>query len=140
MVVAKKRRKRRKKRRGHYHRGIHVSPKAGECSYRSGWEVSYMEWLDANAEVVSYSYEKTIIEYVSNLKTGRRRKYFPDFLVEYADHSELIEIKPASRVGQAKVQKKIAAAKGWCDARGIEFKVLTEKELKPLGLTKRPPT
>lgn len=135
-----KKKRRRKKRRGHYHRGVHVSPKAGECSYRSGWELSFMEWLDVNDEVKTYSYEKTIIEYVSNLRTGKRRKYFPDFLVEFVDRTELIEIKPSSRVKQAKVQKKIAAAIGWCEARGIQFKVMTEKELKPLGLIKRSST
>ena len=93
-------------------------------------------WLDANPDVITYSYEKVIIEYVSNLKSGRRRKYFPDFLVEYVDRKEMIEIKPSKRVQQVKVQKKIQAAKGWCDAQGIVFTVITEHELKPLGLLK----
>lgn len=96
-----------------------------------------MLWLDNNDEVLSYSYEAITIEYVSNLRSARRRKYLPDFLVEYSTHKELIEIKPAKRVEQAKVQKKLLAAKGWCEAKGIQLKVLTEHELKALGLLKR---
>ena len=96
-----------------------------------------MQWLDTNVDVVTWSYEDVIIEYVSNLKSGKRRKYLPDFLVEYVDHKELIEIKPAKRVVQAQVQKKLFAAKGWCDAKGIQLKVVTEVELKALGLLKR---
>lgn len=130
----KKRRK--KRRRGHYHKGVHVSSKAGSCSFRSGWEQAYMIWLDENSDVLTYSYEKTIIEYTSNIRTGKRRKYYPDFLVQYADRVEMVEIKPSKRVMQAKVQKKLAAAVGWCEANGYTFRVLTEKELKPMGLIK----
>ena len=129
--------RRRKRKGGHYHRGLHVSPKAGECKFRSGWEQAYMIWLDSNVDVTSYTYEKTIIEYVSNKKTGKIRKYFPDFLVEYSDHSELIEIKPAKRLEQARVKKKLAAAELWCTAHGIVFRVITENELRPMGLIKR---
>ncbi len=124
-----------KKRKSHYQRGAYVSSKSNvEYQFRSGWEQAYMKWLDENQAVVAWSYETIIIEYVSNKKTLKRRKYIPDFLVEYIDHSELIEIKPASRVDQARVQKKLAAARGWCEARNIVLQVLTEHELKALGL------
>ncbi len=91
-----------------------------------------MRWLDDNPDVVKYGYETVVIEYVSNMKSNRRRKYYPDFLVEYAAHKELIEIKPSKRLVQANVKKKLAAAKGWCDAAGITLKVLTEHELKQI--------
>lgn len=126
-----------RKKRGHYHRGIHVSPKAGDCSYRSGWELAYMIWLDANVDVITYSYEKIVIEYVSNKRTGKLRKYYPDFFVEYENRRELIEIKPAKRLTQARVQKKLKAAEAWCVAHGVTLRVLTEQELKPMGLLKR---
>ena len=71
--------KKRKRRRG-YHRGTYVSPVAGECKYRSGWEEKYMNYLDSNADVVSWSYENLVIQYVSNKSTGKLRKYYPDFL------------------------------------------------------------
>lgn len=93
-----------------------------------------MQWLDANPDVVSYSYEKTIIEYVSNKTTGKLRKYFPDFMVEYADRKELIEIKPAKRVTQVKVAKKLDAARVWSATHGVTFKIVTEIEMKAIGL------
>lgn len=95
-----------------------------------------MQWLDANPDVLGYSYEGLVIEYVSNKKTHKLRKYYPDFLVEYATRKELIEIKPAKRLVQARVKKKVEAAQVWCLAHGVMFRVITEVELKALGLLK----
>lgn len=131
----KKPRKRKRKRKGHYHRGTHVSPIAGECKYRSGWEQKYMVHLDENPEVVTWSYEKLAIEYVSNQKTKKIRKYYPDFQVEYKDGKKVvIEIKPSRKLEQATVVKKIRAAKEWCTVHGLTYKLLTEIELKDMGL------
>jgi hypothetical protein len=129
-------RKPRRKRKRHYHTGLHTSPKAGECKYRSGWELEYMQWLDANADVITYSYEKTKIPYVSNARTGKLRNYFPDFLVEYVDRRVLVEIKPKRRASQVKVVKKLKAAQEWCSTHGVALEVITEVELKLLGLLK----
>lgn len=93
-----------------------------------------MIWLDANDHVISYTYEKEVIQYVSNKKTGKLRKYYPDFLIEYKDRKEMVEIKPSRRVCQAKVQKKLLAAVEWCKNNNIIFRVVTEVELKALGL------
>jgi hypothetical protein len=128
----KKRTKRRRK--GGYKRGIHASPKAGECKYRSGWELAYMLWLDQNVDVLEYSYEKVQIQYVSNKRTGKLRTYFPDFLVKYPDRTELVEIKPSKRLQQAKVVKKLTCATFWCQTHGAVLKVMTEKELGSLGI------
>lgn len=133
--MAPKTRKRRKKRKGRYHRGIHASPIAGECKYRSGWEQKYMIYLDSSPDVVTWSYEKLIIEYVSNQKTKKIRKYYPDFQVEYKDGSKVvIEIKPSRKLDQATIVKKIRAAKEWCTAHNLTYKILTEIELKDMGL------
>lgn len=127
--------KRKRKRKGHYHRGTHVSPIAGECKYRSGWEQKYMEHLDADPSVVSWSYEKLVIEYVSNKKTKKIRKYYPDFQVEYLDGRKvIIEIKPSRKLQQAAVIKKVRAAKEWCTMHDFDYKILTEIELKDIGL------
>ena len=131
----KKTKKRKRKRKGHYHRGTHVSPIAGECKYRSGWEQKYMVYLDENPDVASWSYEKLVIEYVSNQKTKKVRKYYPDFQVEYKDGSKvIIEIKPSRKLDQMTVIKKVRAAKEWCTIHGLTYKVLTEIELKDMGL------
>lgn len=131
----KKPHKRKRKRKSHYHRGIHSSPIAGECKYRSGWEQKYMVHLDENPDVVSWSYEKLIIEYISNKKTKKVRKYYPDFQVEYKDGTKVvIEIKPSRKLNQPMVIKKVRAAKEWCTTHNVTYKVLTEIELKDMGL------
>lgn len=94
-----------------------------------------MKWLDDNAAVTAYEYEKLVIEYVSNMKSKKIRRYFPDFLVHYADgHRELIEIKPKKRLVQATVKKKAAAAEAWCAANNMKYTILTEVELKSLSI------
>ena len=127
--------KKKRRRKGHYHRGVYVSPIAGECKHRSGWEQKYMTHLDSDINVVNWSYEKLIIEYVSNIKTGKIRKYYPDFYVEYKDGSRVVvEIKPKRKLDQAIIKKKIAAAEQWCVTHGATYKILTELELKDMGL------
>jgi hypothetical protein len=130
--------RRRRKRRSHYHTGLYVSAKTGQqCKYRSGWEFSYMQHLDGDHTVVTWAYESVVVPYVSNVKTGKLRKYHPDFLVTYVDGSqELVEIKPAKRVHQAKVAKKLVAAGDWARAHGWELVIITETELRLLGLLK----
>jgi len=133
--MALKKKKKRKKRKSRYKRGTHSSPIAGECKYRSGWEQKYMEYLDSDPNIVAWSYEKLAIEYVSNQRTKKIRKYYPDFQVEYKDGKKIIvEIKPSRKLGQATVVKKIRAAKEWCTAHDLTYKILTEIELKDMGL------
>lgn len=130
-----KKSKKKRKRKGHYHRGTHVSPIAGECKYRSGWEQKYMIYLDDHPDVMTWSYEKLVIEYISNQKTKKIRKYYPDFQIEYKDGKKVIvEIKPSRKMKQATVLKKIKAAIEWCTAHDLTYKILTEIELKDLGL------
>lgn len=122
--------KRRKK--SHYHTGVYKSTKTGaEIKYRSGWELSYAQWLDANPDVKTYLYEGVVIAYVNNVRSRELSRYYPDFFVEYVDgHKELIEIKPKSRVDQKKVQKKATAAQQWCSDHGAVYRILTETDLK----------
>jgi hypothetical protein len=105
-----------------------------EMTFRSGWERSYFMWLDANPEVIAYYSEPFKIPYVSNTRTGKVRGYIPDLLVEYAGRKLLVEIKPSKRMGNVVNRKKFAAARLWCTINGVEFVVITEKELKTLGL------
>lgn len=132
--MAKTRRKRRRKKR--YHTGVHVSSKTDQhCKYRSGWELKYMEWLDANPDVRSFLYEQVRVPYVSNVRTGKIRTYYPDFLVEFIDGSKLlVEVKPSRKLEQSTVKKKLAAAQVWASEHGATLQVLTEKELRCMGL------
>ena len=125
--------KRKKKR---YHTGTYVSKKTGkECNYRSSWELKYLEYLDANPDVKTYEYESFFIMYVGNRNSGKLRKYIPDFLVEYVDGTrKLVEIKPSRKLDQLRVTKKRHVAEQWCKEHGAELEMVTEHELKALGL------
>ncbi len=125
-----------RKRKKHYHTGTYTSIKTGEAySFRSGWEELLMQHLDVEPSVKSWEYETITIQYISNKKTGKLRKYIPDFVVDYIDgHREILEVKPSRRVQQVKIQKKLKAGEQYCDAHGLTFKVITEHELKSLGL------
>lgn len=91
--------------------------------------------LDASPDVEFWSYEKTVIEYVSNVRTKKIRKYYPDFLVRYKDgRTELIEVKPKRKLEQAVIKKKMAAALLWCAEHGMTYRIVTEIQLKELGL------
>lgn len=131
--MIKKRCRRRKSRRAK--RGTYTSTKTGQvCKYRSNWEKVYLEFLDNNPDVVHWEYEPFAIEYVSNQRTGKLRKYYPDVLVEYSGSKVLVEIKPSKRMIKPTVQKKANAAITWCSERSMEFVFVTEVELKELKL------
>jgi hypothetical protein len=96
-----------------------------------------MQHLDADDSVKSYLYEGIVVGYVSNVRSGRIRKYWPDFFIEYIDGKKVIvEIKPKKRLDHAAVKKKLAAARQWCIEHGVALEIVTEVELKALGLLK----
>ena len=85
--------------------------------------------LDADDSVLKYSYEPVAIDYLSNKRTGKIRKYLPDFIVEYVDgHKELVEVKPKRRLKNYKVKKKLEAAAIWCEENGMVLVIVTDEE------------
>lgn len=128
--VKKKKRKKRKRNIGKYD-----SIKGGLCTYRSLWEKSFFEYLDKSDNVECFYSEKIKIPYISNKKSGKVRNYIPDVLVIYKDtKNSVIEIKPKCYLLKAINLKKFAAAKLWCDNNDCNFVILTEVELKNMGL------
>lgn len=124
-----------RKKKGRYHRGTHNSPLAGECKFRSGWEQKYMEYLDADPNVESWSYEKIVIKYISNKSSGKIRKYYPDFFVKMKNGDLIVvEIKQKRKLDSSAVKKKSAAAQQWCMINNASFLILTELELKDMGI------
>ena len=96
-----------------------------------------MKHLDQDEETSFWSYEEVVIEYVSNKKTGRKRKYYPDFYVELKNGDRhIIEVKPTRKLAQRVVKKKLVAAEEWCQKHQMVLKIITERELKELGLLK----
>lgn len=94
-----------------------------------------MGWFDVEPTVLSYSYESVRIPYINNVRSRRTRTYLPDFLVELTDGRKiLVEVKPSKKLGHAQVMKKLAAARVWCDENKIDLQVITEKDLRLLGV------
>lgn len=113
--------------------------------YRSSWERDVMISLDMNPAVIEWSSEPFSIPYVCPID-GKQRQYFPDFYVLYigADkkqHAQILEIKPykqcfmeTARSKKDKIVVQVNQAKwvyalDFCKKNGLEFKLITEKDL-----------
>jgi len=118
---------------------------ARQPTYRSGWEMVFMQFCDNNPSIVQWSSESIQIPY-RNPFTGKQTIYIPDFLIIYIDknqktHGEVIEIKPSTETtmesakstrDQAYVVLNMAkwqAAQAWCKNQGLKFRVVTENEI-----------
>jgi hypothetical protein len=115
-------------------------------TYRSSWELSFMNFCDNNPSIMKWASEAINIPYRDPL-TGKQTIYVPDFFIQYIDKKnqvsvELVEIKPASqtileRVGKSKYnqaqfiknQAKWTAANHWCKQQGIKFRILNENDI-----------
>ena len=126
---------------------------AGMIYYRSSWEYKFMEWCDLNEKVLCWGSEENRVRYYDPV-AKKTRTYFPDFYVKYVRKDdiiveELVEVKPARQVRgpaqnpkrkskawlqevytYATNQAKWKAASEWCEDRGMNFRLITEKELK----------
>ena len=120
--------------------------------FRSLWERQFFRWCEDNTDVVKWSSESVVIPY--RCKTdGRMHRYFMDVKVKFKNGKTfLIEIKPEIQTQPPKQPKRKSqkylkevmtyvkntskwdAAEQYCDARGWEFKIFTEKTLKSLGI------
>jgi len=122
-----------KKKKSRYHTGIYKSIKAGPIKYRSGWELIVAIFLDNDPNVLQFAYESLIIPYISNQKTGKIRKYYPDFLVWYTDGTKkLIEVKAGNKINNQKVIKKSLAAKEWCEKNNTIFEMWSNSTILTL--------
>ena len=117
----------------------------GSPHYRSGWEHTVMRMCDNNPSILKWASESIHINY-RNPFTNKNTIYVPDFFVQYIDanskiHTELWEIKPSTQatLESARNQKEQAqavlnmykweAARAWCKAQGINFRIITESDL-----------
>lgn len=124
--------KKKKSKKGHYHTGTYNSSKCDRpIKYKSNWEKIVCEYLDWNPEVSSYEYESVVIPYITNKRSNRIRKYFPDLLVKFTNNTtKMIEVKPLRKTTNALVMKKAEAARIWCEKRGMTYEFWTENEIK----------
>jgi hypothetical protein len=114
-------------------------------TYRSSWELAFMNFCDNNNNILQWASEPIRIPYQHPL-TGKMTTYVPDFIVTYrgpnnTTHAELIEIKPKK---QSLIEDKMnskdrtivainhfkwEAAQRWCKANGLKFRVITEDDI-----------
>lgn len=124
----------------------------GMPRYRSGWELTFMMFLDSNDNIVQWASESISIPY-RNPITGKASMYVPDFFVTYRSkdnrtRAELIEIKPkkqsliesrASDRDRAIVAVNYAkwdAATKWAQKNGLTFRVINEDQIYHQGAKK----
>ena len=118
---------------------------SGTPHYRSGWEHTVMRMCDNNPSILQWASESIRINY-RNPFTNKNTIYVPDFFVRYVDatgkiHTEIWEVKPdkqttvenarGARDQAAAVLNmyKWQAARAWCAAQGISFRILTENDI-----------
>lgn len=105
-----------------------------------------MTFCDNNPNILQWASEAIHINY-RNPFTNKNTIYVPDFLIVYNDatgqkHAEVIEVKPtkettleaAGRSPRAQAAAilnaaKWEAAKAWCKAQGLKFRIITENEI-----------
>jgi hypothetical protein len=117
----------------------------GAPRFRSGWEMSFMMFLDNNDHILQWASESISIPY-RNPITGKQSIYIPDFFITYRTRNntmmaELVEIKPKK---QSLVESKMNdrdraivavnyakwdAAVKWSKRNGCQFRVITEDDL-----------
>jgi hypothetical protein len=117
----------------------------GKIRYRSGWELTFMNFCDNNEKILQWASESIQIPYRNPL-TGKQTIYVPDFFIIYQDKlgqkkAELVEIKPKKQTmleekmsvrDRAAVivnSAKWAAASAWCKRNSISFRVVTEDNI-----------
>lgn len=112
-----------------------------------------MKYCDSNPNIIEWFSEEIHIPYISPVD-DRMHRYFPDFWIMVRDKENqikeyMIEVKPFKEckkpvrspsdktgrrfLNEARTygvnQAKWKAARQFCEQSGIEFKILTEKEL-----------
>ena len=115
--------------------------------YRSLLERRFMRYCDLNQDILYWASEELPVRYYNPLDKKYHR-YFPDFVVKTVNNDKyMIEIKPSRQVAKPKPPKKKTksymresfeyiknqakwqAAKSYCDDNGMQFKIITEKDL-----------
>lgn len=119
---------------------------SGPITYRSSWELTFMNVCDQHPNIMQWASESIKIQYQDPFTPGKIRTYIPDFFILYVDknggkHAEIIEIKPLSQAlpEAARSKKdqeavilndaKWRAAYEWCRRNGMTFRIMTEKQL-----------
>jgi hypothetical protein len=117
-----------------------------KITYRSGWELKFMKYLDRQPNVLSWSSEEVIIPYKSPID-NKWHRYYPDFWVKTKQGETLVEIKPKKQTRPPKLNPKnkrryLNEVKTWgineakwkaavsvCETKGWTWQIMTEDTL-----------
>jgi hypothetical protein len=115
-------------------------------TYRSSWEFAVMSMCDNNPSILQWANEAIHINY-RNPFTNRNTIYVPDFFVMFIDangstHGEIWEIKPSKETSLEEAGRspraqaaavlnmaKWQAARAYCQAQNLKFRIITERDL-----------
>lgn len=125
-----------KTKRPKFKEGWHDSSKCQKrFHYRSGYEATIYECLDADSDVIAYDVEPFELPYIYK---GTEHKYTPDIIVHFTTgRTEVWEVKPSCQTMMEKNKCKWYAATNMCKTRGWEFAVITETGIDKLKLKVR---
>ena len=124
----------------------------GTPRYRSGWELTFMMFLDNNDNILQWASESIKIPY-QDPHNGKLRTYIPDFFMVLIDSTgarrgEIIEIKPyketvltpkstdRDKYALAVNHAKWKAASDFATQQGLTFRILTERSMFANGKSK----
>jgi len=121
-----------------------------KITYRSSYELKFMNWCDISSSVLEWGSEEIVIPYRSPID-NKVHRYFVDFIVKIQGKDKvrmcLVEVKPKRFTQEPKRPSrktkrfinevkqwgvnlaKWEAAKEFCLDRNWEFMIITEKEL-----------
>ena len=115
--------------------------------YRSMWERNTFRYLDTKADWVKWwNSEETVIGYICATDNKPNRYYMDLTIRTTSGRTILVEIKPSNQTQSPKRKKlnealtymkntsKWKYAQKFCDERGYEFQIWTEKELEAMGI------
>ncbi len=117
---------------------------------RSSWEERFCNYCDLNENIIEWGSEEFFIPY--RAPDGKARRYYPDFIMKVKENTGkiktyVIEVKPFKQTKPPKKRKNVTksymyecktyavnqakwvAANEWCKDHGVEFKIITEREL-----------
>ena len=117
---------------------------------RSNWERTFCKYCDLNENVINWASEEFSIRYISPIY-NKIHRFYPDYLIEVIEEGKtkiyIIEVKPKKQTTPPKIKSRVTksylyemrtyavnqakwkAAQEFCKDNGMQFKIITEKEL-----------
>lgn len=96
-------------------------------AYESLVELDYLYVIDQDRAVSSYEEQPF---HIPSTHEGQAHRYTPDFRVEEAGRTIVVECKPARYVDTDENRRTFTHARAWCADRGFTFRVVTAEHIR----------